>query len=197
MDQASISKARPFRPHRFRRMCSWVALAAVAALTFVVGGTSPASAAVCQTAGHAYLTRSGSVFFSGFEGNQQFGVPTVQTFQVDRFGFGGNGIRPLDPVIFDVINKATGAPAPIFSGVSTFAVAAGRNCVANEQFLTMAAAPGTYQVRATYVAGNSVTFVANEPVADIVVRPTPDPDPDPDPNPCNPRDPCPLTQRAT
>jgi hypothetical protein len=164
-----------------------VAVAAMAAVLAI--GVTPASASVCRTSGHAYLTQPGRVYFSGFEGNQQFGVPTYNTFAFDVFGYGGNGIRPGTQVRFDVIDKATGAHAAVFNGQSTlFSRIAGSNCVANEQATSLfAQQPGTYRVLASYFVGNTGQYVTNDPVVDIVVQPSlPAPDPGPiyEPPPC-------------
>jgi hypothetical protein len=171
----------------FRRV-QW----ALAAFMMLVGvtaaglvGASPASATSgCATSGHAYLTEPGRVIFSGFEGNQQFGVQTQTYVQFNRqFNVGGNGIRPGISIRFDVINTDTGA----FAGAIQTR-AARSNCVVNEEGNTLFTflAPGNYQVRASYVAGNSNQFVFGDPVTNLQVLPQP-PAPDPvpyEPPPC-------------
>src|SRR5262245_1948638 len=86
-------------------------LAAVAALSVI--GASPAGATtVCNTPGHAYVTQPGRAFFSGYEGDQRFGVPTLSYVQgTQSFRLGGNGIRPGSQIVFFAINTDTGAAA--------------------------------------------------------------------------------------
>jgi hypothetical protein len=162
---------------------------ALAALMMLVGvtaaglvGASPASAtSVCATSGHAYLTQPGRVIFSGFEGNQQFGVPTQTYVQFNQsFSVGGNGIRPGIAIRFDVINSDTGA----FGGSITTR-AARSNCVVNEEGTSLFTflAPGNYQVRAQYITGNSNQFVLGDVVTNLQVLPQP---PAPDPAPYEP-----------
>ena len=162
---------------------------ALAALMMLVGvtaaslvGASPASAtAGCATSGHAYLTQPGRVIFSGFEGNQQFGVPTQTYVQFNQsFNVGGNGIRPGTAIRFDLMNTDTGA----FAGTITTR-AARSNCVVNEEgnALFTFLAPGNYQVRAQYITGNSNQFVLADPVTNLQVLPQP---PAPDPAPYEP-----------
>ena len=94
--------------------------AATAAAALIAAGANPADAATCQTAGHAYLTQPGRLFFSGFEGNVQNGVPTAYASQgVTSFRVGGNGIKPGTRVIFQANDKATGAPVPFFGNISS------------------------------------------------------------------------------
>jgi hypothetical protein len=166
--------------------------AATAAAALVVAGASPADAATCQTAGHAYLTQPGQLFFSGFEGNVQNGVPTAYATQgVTSFRVGGNGIQPGTRIIFQASDKATGLPTQFFGNSSSAqSNPTGGNCVANETApITITAAPGTYRVTALYQSGNSGQGVA-DPVVDVVVSPPPPP-PDPYPYP-DPYDPNPF-----
>jgi hypothetical protein len=121
------------------------------------------------------------VIFSGFEGNQQFGVPTQTYVQFNQsFSVGGNGIRPGIAIRFDVINTDTGA----FGG-STTTRAARSNCVVNEEGTALFTflAPGNYQVRAQYITGNSNQFVLGDVVTNLQVLPQP---PAPDPAPYEP-----------
>jgi hypothetical protein len=96
---------------------------------------------------------------------------------------GGNGIRPGLAIRFDVINSDTGA----FAG-AIVTRAARSNCVVNEEgnALFTFLAPGSYQVRAQYVAGNSNQFVFGDVVTNLQVLPqAPAPDPTPyEPPPC-------------
>lgn len=161
-----------------------VALVMTAALSLAgLGAASPAGAtSQCATAGHAYLTQPGRVIFSGFEGNQQFGVPTESFTQGSRsYNVGGNGIRPGSAVGFIVVDRNTGA---FLGGAQT--LGAGSNCVANERATTFFSqlAPGNYQVQASYQAGNSGAWVVNEPVANLDVSPAPPPPPPIETDPC-------------
>jgi hypothetical protein len=164
--------------------------ATAVAAALAVGSAGPASAATCASAGHAYLTQPGALFFSGFEGNQQNGVPTAYATQnATSFRVGGNGIAPASGISFVAVDRGTGARAPFFQNSSQrVSNQAGINCVANESgSITVTAPPGTYRILATYIAGNSRAFVIDEPVVDVVVSaPAPPPpyDPYPDPEPC-------------
>jgi hypothetical protein len=164
---------------------------ALAALMMLVGvtavglaGAAPASATGrCATPGHAYLTQPGRVIFSGFEGNQQFGVPTQSYVQFTQsFRVGGNGIMPGQRIQFDVVNSDTGAAAG-----SILTRAAGSNCVVAEEGTSLFTylAPGNYQVRANYFAGNSAQFVFGDVVTNIQVQPQPYAPPPVDPDPCS------------
>src|SRR5262245_8060075 len=73
-------------------------LAGVAVVSTVVA--SPASASTCATDGHAYLIGGGGIFYSGFEGDQRFGVPTATVTAGSYIQLGGNGIRPNTSVTF-------------------------------------------------------------------------------------------------
>jgi hypothetical protein len=175
-----------------RRTRRLLAGAATAAATLVAAGATPADAATCQTAGHAYLTQPGRLFLSGFEGNVQNGVPTAYASQgVTSFRVGGNGIKPGTRVIFQANDQATGAPVPFFGNISSAqSNPTGNNCVANETApITVTAAPGTYRITALYISGNSGQGVS-DPVVDVVVSPPPPP-PDPYPYP-DPYDPNPF-----
>jgi hypothetical protein len=166
--------------------------AATAAAALIAAGAGPADAATCQTAGHAYLTQPGRLFFSGFEGNVQNGVPTAYASQgVTSFRVGGNGIQPGTRIIFQATDKATGFPAQFFGNISSAqSNPTGSNCVANETApITVTAAPGTYRITALYLSGNSGQGVS-DPVVDVVVSPPPPP-PDPSPYP-DPYDPNPF-----
>ncbi|HEU5265880.1 MAG TPA: VCBS repeat-containing protein [Jatrophihabitans sp.] len=152
----------------FAAVASFAAL--IPALTL---GASPASATTpCRTAGHAYLTQPGKAYQSGFEGDQRYGVQTL-TFQrgTQQFRYGANGISFISYVqfrIFDTANPSRNAGDEI-AGV--YNLQPGRNCVVNEVGpYTFDAAPGLYEVRATYLAGNSGRAV-DEPVVRFRILP--------------------------
>jgi hypothetical protein len=167
-------------PRLLRRALALVAGALMAGGVLVSGAT-PASAATCATAGHSYLTQPGRFFFSGFEGDQRYGVPALYTFSFDAFSLGGNGIRPGTSIRFEFTDKATGAPANVVTGTGSSYItrAARSNCVVNEEGTGIFAPVGTYRVTAYYTAGNTNQYVV-DPVVDIVVQPSlPAPEPTP------------------
>jgi hypothetical protein len=150
-------------------------------------GAQPASASRCATAGHAYLTQPGRVIFSGFEGNQQFGVPTVTYAQgTQSFGLGGNGISPGSGVDFFAFDRNTGAQVGFVPGrpAQYYTSTAGRNCVVNQNGpFVFTLPPGTYRIVANYFPGNNFRLVTDV-VAHLDVLPPPPPPPPPPPDPC-------------
>jgi hypothetical protein len=150
-------------------------------------GAPTASAARCATSGHAYLTQPGRVIFSGFEGNQQYGVPTVTYAQnTQAFGLGGNGISPGSGVDFFAFDRNTGAQVGFVPGrpAQYYTSRAGSNCVVNQNgpfFFTLP--PGNYRIVANYFPGNNFRLVSDV-VANLDVLPAPPP-PDPFPFPFN------------
>jgi hypothetical protein len=168
------------------------ALLAVATLGMVAAGVAlaaPAASAAsrCATAGHAYLTQPGRVIFSGYEGNQQFGVPTVTYAQgTQAFGLGGNGISPGSGIDFFVFDRNTGAQVGFVPGrpAQYYTTTARSNCVVNENgpfFFTLP--QGNYKVVANYFPGNNFRLVSDH-VANIDVLPPPPPPPPPPPQEC-------------
>jgi hypothetical protein len=129
------------------------------------------------------------VIFSGFEGNQQFGVPTVTYAQgTQAFGLGGNGISPGSGVDFFAFDRNTGAQVGFVPGrpAQYYTSTARSNCVVNENgpfFFTLP--PGNYRIVANYFPGNYFRLVSDV-VANLDVLPAPPPPPPPplDPNPC-------------
>ena len=84
------------------------AAAVGASLSVGVLDAPSAGAARCATAGHAYLTQPGRTIFSGFEGDQRFGVPMVTYAQgAQSFRLGGNGISPGSGVDFFAFDRNT------------------------------------------------------------------------------------------
>ncbi|WP_405927241.1 hypothetical protein [Streptomyces sp. NBC_00035] len=135
-------------------------LMACATLTVVVpaGVATPAQAADrCNTPGHAYLTKPGRIYFSGYNGDGGLGVPTFHTFRGDTFRLGGNGVLPGTPIRFQAVNVDTGAQINFYRGQSLYTTrGAGDNCVVNEEGpLTVTAPSGTYRVTALYDPGNT------------------------------------------
>jgi hypothetical protein len=169
-----------------RRVVASVAAVVAALAAVAVVGTvaaSPASATGrCATAGHAYLTQPGRTIFSGFEGDQRFGVPTVSYTQgTQSFRLGGNGLAPYSYLNFRAVDAVTGAEVPFIPGLPFgISLVTGGNCVANEVGpFTFTLAPGSYRIVASYFAGNSGQIV-NDVVANLdVVAPPPPPPYDP------------------
>src|SRR5262245_64576905 len=138
------------RPVKRALIASMALAASAGAVTAVsVVGAAPANAARCATAGHAYLTQPGRVIFSGYEGNQQFGVPTVTYAQgTEAFRLGGNGISPGSGIDFFVFDRNTGAQVGFVPGrpAQYYTSTARSNCVVNENgpfFFTLP--PGNYR----------------------------------------------------
>jgi len=157
------------------------------AIAVLALGATPAEASTCATPGHAYLTKPGALFFSGFDGDQRFGIPTFNTFRGDSFRAGGNGIAPGNFINFFAVNQATGQPVdftgngdPLFRFTTDFA---GLNCVANEVGPFSVQVPdGRYRISAQYSSGNA-GFITDQ-VVDVVVSESNRPQPRPRPNPC-------------
>jgi len=165
-----------------RALAATAAVVASLAAVAVVGlaGASPASAStLCNTSGHAYLTQPGVAYFSGYEGNQQFGVPTVSYVQnTQSFRLGGNGIRPGSQIVFYAVNTDTGAWTGLVNGTNYNTRGARSNCVVNEEgpFL-FSLSPGNYRVMAAYLAGNSGQYVQADVLANVQVQAPPPPPP--------------------
>ena len=146
-----MSILKSLRPRK-RALVALAALATSLGAVTVGGaiGAPTASAARCATAGHAYLTQPGRVIFSGFEGNQQFGVPTVTYAQgTQSFRLGGNGISPGSGVDFFVFDRNTGAQVGFVPGrpAQYYTTTARSNCVVNENGpFIFTLPPGNYRI---------------------------------------------------
>jgi hypothetical protein len=148
------------RRRRATRRLAILAAALVPAGAITAGAAGTAAAAGCATNGHVYLTSVNPRSFrfedqpieAGFD-NYSFTSGSAPAFQV-----GGNGLRPGSTPIWNVssnLGRSFG-----FSGR-----AAGSNCVANETVvrLPVTTQPGeVWQVRATYLAGNTGRVVQNQ-----------------------------------
>ncbi|MFF1683066.1 hypothetical protein ACFVYG_44420 [Streptomyces sp. NPDC058256] len=133
--------------------------------------TTPAQAADrCNTAGHAYLTKPGKIYFSGYNGDQSLGVPIFHTFRGYTFRLGGNGVLPGTPIRFQAVNVDTGAQINFYRGESVYTTrGAGDNCVVNEEGpLTVTAPSGTYRVTARYDPGNIPPTIPGDIVDQVV-----------------------------
>lgn len=179
---------RPTRSQRLRRALGLVVAMLAATAGILAAGAAPASAATCATPGHAYLTKPGAVFFSGFDGDQRFGIPTVNSYRGDTFRLGANGVTPVTLVNFFAIDRDTGAPVNLFPFGDRVSDYSFTNCVLSELGpFTVNLPDGRYRIYASYIAGNINAFVTDQ-VVDVVVseanRPVPLPRPNPRPNPC-------------
>jgi hypothetical protein len=143
-------------------------------------GAPTASAVRCATPGYAYLTQPGRTIFSGFEGNQQFGVPTVTYAQATQsFRLGGNGISPGSGVDFFAFDRNTGAQVGFIPRrpAQYYTTMARSNCVVNENGrFTFTLPQGNYRIVANYFPGNNFRLVSDV-VANIDVLPPPPPPP--------------------
>jgi hypothetical protein len=178
-----MSILKSTRPRK-RAVIALATLAASLGAATVGGafGAPTASAARCATAGHAYLTQPGRTIFSGFEGNQQFGVPTVTYAQgTQSFGLGGNGISPGSGIDFFAFDRNTGAQVGFIPGrpAQYYTTTARSNCVVNENGpFTFTLPPGNYRIVANYFPGNNFRLVTDV-VANLDVLPPPPPPPPP------------------
>lgn len=110
----------------------------------------PGNPRICQTDAHVYVVLNRVPYFSGYEGTESLGVPTMYVSYGTRVTLGGNGIKPGTTVSFKFYDANT--LAQVGSGTSR---TAGSNCVANENGYTINFASGRYLARATYTSGNS------------------------------------------
>src|SRR5262245_29962783 len=178
------------RPRKRTRVILAALAASATALT--VGGAlgaSPASATTrCSTPGHVYLTQPGAAYFSGYEGNQQFGVPTVTYTQGwQSFRLGGNGISPGTFVDFFAFDNNTGAQVGFIPGrPAQYPTRAARsNCVVNEEGpFSFTLPPGSYRIVANYFPGNNVRLVTDVVTNLQVLAPPPPPPYEPPPPNC-------------
>ena len=174
-----MSILKSLRPRK-RALVALASLGAALGAVTVGGaiGAPTASAARCATLGHAYLTQPGRAFFSGFEGDQRYGVPTVTYAQgTQAFRLGGNGISPGSGVDFFAFDRNTGAQVGFVPGrpAQYYTSRAGSNCVVNENgpfYFTLP--PGNYRLVANYFPGNNFRLVTDV-VANIDVLPPPPP----------------------
>ncbi|MEV6522317.1 hypothetical protein AB0M43_10275 [Longispora sp. NPDC051575] len=132
------------RRHRWAGRVLAAVLLAVAALVTTTIGAPPAQAAGCNTPGHAYLIHQGRVYFSGYEGDERFGVPTLTVARGSWVQLAGNGVRPGTQAVFvDAL------------GFNYTTTAAGSNCVIRQESnpwrINPDIAPGTYLVDASYL----------------------------------------------
>ncbi|MFB4285603.1 hypothetical protein ACBJ59_60825 [Nonomuraea sp. MTCD27] len=123
----------------------------------------PGNRVICKTDAHAYVV-FGRPYFSGYEGDERNGVPTMHVSSGTRVSVGGNGIKPNTSISFKVYNADTGAEVGAVTSRT-----AGSNCVANETGYTLSFSSGRYLVRATYTSGNSQTTYTDHRVTFIQI----------------------------
>jgi hypothetical protein len=114
----------------------------------------------CNTPGHAYIVRNGQVYFSGYEGDERNGVPTLYINRGYHVTVGGNGIKPGQQVFFYFYDDAGNQ----WSSATSHTANSG--CVANEREITINLPRGHYLAKAYYQSGNTdltyfdrVTFI--------------------------------------
>ena len=145
------------------------AVGLIAGVAVIIGvqviGVAPAEAEqICHTFGHVYLTQPGRVYFSGYEGNQQNGIPTVVASQGELFRLGGNGIQEGTTIRFFAQRfpgpgQESGTPINFLIGSRNYVTQPAReNCVVNEEgpYRLTAPSPGRYRVFAEYTSGNTI-----------------------------------------
>src|SRR5262245_33846346 len=130
-------------------------------------GAAPAQAGTpgtCVTEAHAYLTQPGRAYFSGYNGDQRFGVPTLVVSQGEQIRLGGNGIQPSSGMKFQALKHPCSGPPPA-ADRSNFGplpgkrdyvtlVAYGNSVVPEECPYRVTAPPGRYRIFVTYNPGN-------------------------------------------
>jgi hypothetical protein len=140
---------------RFGRVVAAIA-ALLAATSIVALSAGPASAATCRTRAHVYLISlpSQTLYWSGYEGETNLGVPTLVTRRGEQSQWGGNGIKPGTKITVVWVNINTGQRLGIDPQPPN---AAGSNCVVPQSPPTyeVTAPPGAYEIRATYTGGNT------------------------------------------
>jgi len=187
---------RILKSSRPKRVLLALAIFAASLSVITVGGlvAAPmASAASCNTLGHAYVTAPGRpALTSGFEGDQRNGLPTwTYTQGWESFRLGGNGISPGSFIDFFAFDANTGQQVGFVPGrPAQYPTRAARsNCVVNEEGpYTFTLPPGTYKIVANYFPGNNFRLVTDTLGFLNVQAPPPPPPPIDDPpwNPCGP-----------
>jgi hypothetical protein len=153
-----------------RRILAVLLLTLVAALvTTTTAGLQPARAAAgpCGNLGQAYvITQSGTVYMSGCEGDQRFGVQTISLQRFDVVQLAGNGIKSGTPITFKL-------SVPDGSTETYTTTNAGKNTVVpqepNSYFFKGTAPLGLYTFSANYTSANGKS-VSNEPVVRVQLR---------------------------
>src|SRR4029453_4805819 len=113
----------------FRRLLRPLLACALLPLFAVVGTASPAVAASCATAGHAYVIQGGGVYMSGYEGNYQNGVQYLVLTAGTPFQVGANGVKPDNFVTFELVYGETTYPFWQPASQKLIRLQAGGTCV--------------------------------------------------------------------
>jgi hypothetical protein len=172
------------RPLR-RATALFAALIAAAALAAVLAPAAAQAANRCATDGHAYITRPGGFFFSGFNGDQRFGIPTTTVSTEQSLKLGGNGILPGSRITFQAWNRANGTVLEFTRGrgLAYSTNGARSNCVVNEESFRLSLPPGEYRIQAIYNPGNQPWMSVVDQVVNLnVVSPAPVGGPTPNPD---------------
>jgi hypothetical protein len=176
------------RPRIKRRVrasaAGFLACAAVTASAALAIGAAPAQAGTpgtCATEAHAYLTQPDRAYFSGYNGDQRFGVPTLVVSQGQQIRLGGNGIQPGSGMKFEAFKPpGPGLPpvgerinfGPLPGNRDYLTLAARSNCVVHEEGpYRVTAPPGKYRIFVTYNPGNDPRLSIFDVVTDVEVLP--------------------------
>lgn len=163
------------RRRRVRRRLAILAAALLPAGVVTATAADTASAAGCATNGHVYLTNYNprSYRFEDQPIEAGFDNYTFTSGSAPVYVVGGNGLRPGSAPIWNVTSNFGRSFG--FSGR-----AAGSNCVANETVISLPVTtfPGeVWEVRVTYLAGNTGRVVQNQAhFQNTFVEPPPPPD---------------------
>ncbi len=103
----------------------------------------------CGSDAVAYVVRSGQAYFSGYEGSESLGVPTLYIQHGQHVTLGGNGIKPGQQVFFYFYDDSGNQRG---SGASH---SANGGCVANEHEITINLPAGHYVAKGYYQSGNT------------------------------------------
>jgi hypothetical protein len=134
-------------------------LALVLTPLVMVSTAAPAAAANCATPGHAYVIYNG-VYFSGYEGNYQFGIQYLVLPRGTAFQVGANGLLPGSFAEFDLYLSDTVPPEGLaVQRLNRLQV--GGNCVVNQKWVYPSPQfEGIYQVRVNYRAGRTGAWIS-------------------------------------
>jgi hypothetical protein len=157
-------------PRLLHRAAGLIAGLAVITGVQVIGVTPAEAEQICHTFGHVYLTQPGRVYFSGYEGNQQNGIPMVVASQGELFRLGGNGLQEGTTIRFFAQRvpgpgQESGTPINFLTGSRDYVTQPAReNCVVNEEgpYRLTAPTPGRYRVFAEYTSGNTIDPVTGQ-----------------------------------
>jgi hypothetical protein len=122
-----------------------------------------ANAAFCDQLSHGQMSYNGGVYFSGYEGDHRFGVPTVTLGRLEKDVTVGGIVMPGTTARFELFNASGGLET------RTFSLTAGDNCVSNEVVLRkdIFFSSGTYTLKSRYVSWTTGS-PRDETVATIV-----------------------------